>query len=139
MGYEICSSNRFRKYIHKGSCSGSGSQRAYAQRQSTFDGRHRRIRVAVEELGDTVIETGSKAVCTSTYNGIAYSFAKEMIKRFKALGINVPIVMGGRLNEPMDGSELPVDVSDKLAGMGINVDNDIDKTVGYLTGVLGIA
>ena len=62
-----------------------------------------------------------------------------MTKRFKDLGINVPIVMGGRLNEPMDGSELPVDVSDKLADMGINVDNDIDKTVGYLTGALGIA
>lgn len=61
-----------------------------------------------------------------------------MTKRFKDLGINVPIVMGGRLNEPMVGSELPVDVSDKLAEMGINVDNDIDKTVGYLTGALGI-
>lgn len=74
-----------------------------------------------------MIETGSKAVCISTYNGIAYSFAKEMTKRFKDL----PIVM--------DGSELPVDVSDKLAEMGINVDNDIDKTVGYLTGALDIA
>ena len=29
--------------------------------------------------------------------------------------------------------------SDKLAEMGINVDNDIDKTVGYLTGALDIA
>lgn len=86
-----------------------------------------------------MIATGSKAVCISTYNCIAYSFAKEMTKRFKDLGINVPIVMGGRLNEPMDGSELPVDVSDKLAEMGINVDNDIDKTVGYLTGALDIA
>lgn len=95
--------------------------------------------VAVEELGDTVIETGSRAVCISTYNGIAYSFAREMTKRFRDLGIEVPIVMGGRLNEPMDGSDLPVDVSDKLAEMGINVDNDIDKTVGYLTGALGIA
>ena len=54
-----------------------------------------------------MIETGSKAVCISTYNGIAYSFAKEMTKRFKDLGINV--------------------------------DNDIDKTVGYLTGALGLA
>ena len=55
------------------------------------------------------------------------------------MGFNVPIVMGGRLNEPMDGSELPVDVSDKLADMGINVDNDIGKTEGYLTGALDIA
>ena len=92
--------------------------------------------VAMEELGDMVIETESKAVLLSTYNGIAYSFAEEMVKRFKTLGIDLPIVMGGRLNEIMDGSDLPVNVADKLEAMGINVDNNIDKIVGYLVKAL---
>lgn len=92
--------------------------------------------VAVEELGDAVIETGSSAILVSTYNGIAYSFGKEMMKKFKEMNIDIPVIMGGRLNEPMDGSDLPVDVADKLAEMGINVDNDIDKIVPYLTAVL---
>jgi len=92
--------------------------------------------VAVEEIGDTVIETESKAVVMSTYNGIAYSFGTELLKKFNELGIELPIVIGGRLNEPMDGSDLPVDVTDKLEAMGINVDNDIDKIVGYLTETL---
>ena len=61
-----------------------------------------------------------------------------MVKTFRNLGIDVPIVMGGRLNEPMDGSDLPVDVADRLAAMGINVDNDIDKIVDYLVKVLGL-
>lgn len=72
----------------------------------------------------------------STYNGIAYSFGKEMTKEFQKMNIELPIVMGGRLNEPMEGSELPVDVADKLQTMGINVDNDIDKIVSYLVGAL---
>ncbi|QAT43280.1 cobalamin B12-binding domain-containing protein [Aminipila luticellarii] len=95
--------------------------------------------VAVEELADTIIETESKAVLISTYNGIAYSFASEMSRKFKELNINVPVVMGGRLNEPMDGSDLPVDVADKLEAMGINVDNDIDKIISYLVGVLKLS
>lgn len=44
--------------------------------------------------------------------------------------------MGGRLNEPIEGSDIPVDVSDKLAAMGINVDNNMDKIVGYFTSEL---
>lgn len=94
--------------------------------------------IAVDELADTVIETESKAVLISTYNGIAYSFGKTMTEKFKEMGISVPMVMGGRLNEPMDGSDLPVDVSKNLENMGINVDNDIDKTVDYLVRALDI-
>lgn len=71
--------------------------------------------VAIEELADTIIETGSEAVLISTYNGIAYSFAKGMMERFNELNIDIPIVMGGRLNEPMDGNDLPVDVAVKLS------------------------
>ncbi len=33
------------------------------------------------------------------------------------------------LNEPLDGSDVPIDCSDRLAKMGINVDNDVDTMV----------
>ena len=88
--------------------------------------------VAVEELGDTVIETGCRAVLMSTYNGIALTFAKNMMMKFDELGIHLPVIMGGRLNEPKEGGGLPVDVSAEIAALGINVDNDIDKIVDYL-------
>lgn len=95
--------------------------------------------IAIEELGDTVIETESQAVLVSTFNGIAYSFAVGMMKKFDELEIHVPVVMGGRLNERLEGDALPRDVSDRLAEMGINVDNDIDKIVDYLVSVLKLA
>ena len=52
--------------------------------------------------------------------------------------MQVPFIMGGRLNEPMDGNDVPVDVSEKLNALGINTDNDMQKIVDYLKDVLGI-
>lgn len=92
--------------------------------------------IAIEELMDTIVETGCDALCISTYNGIAYSFAKTMMEELEKRKIHLPIIMGGRLNEPIEGSDIPVDVSDKLAAMGINVDNNMDKIVGYFTSEL---
>ncbi|MGN0658417.1 MAG: cobalamin-dependent protein [Emergencia sp.] len=94
--------------------------------------------VAVSEIGDTVIETDSQAVLISTYNGIALSFAGELKKSLDALDISVPVIMGGRLNEIVEGSDKPVDVSDRLKEMNINVDNDIEKIVGYLVEALDL-
>ena len=92
--------------------------------------------ISIDELADTVIETEGKAVLVSTYNGIAYSFAKDMLAKFHKCGIKVPIIMGGRLNEPVDGNDLPVDVSDRLAKMGINVDNNVETMIDYIKNTL---
>ena len=94
--------------------------------------------VAPAQLIAPMLETESHILLVSTYNGIAYSFGKELVKKLDELDIHVPIVMGGRLNEPMEGSHLPVDVSDRLAEMKINVDNDIDKIVNYLVESLAV-
>ena len=92
--------------------------------------------VAAEEITDAIIETESKALLISTYNGIAYSFAQAVMKKLQEQEINIPIIMGGRLNEIMEGRDTPEDVSQQLQAMGINVDNDIEKIVDYLTGAL---
>lgn len=66
----------------------------------------------------------------STYNGMAYSFAKELKEILEKEGLDdIYVLMGGRLNEAMDGSDVPIDVTDKLIRMGINADNDIDTIV----------
>lgn len=86
--------------------------------------------VAISEISDTLIETGSKVLCMSTYNGMAYSFAKDLTDTLKKNGLeNTHVLMGGRLNEAMDGSDVPIDVTDKLKAMGVNADNDIDRIV----------
>ena len=86
--------------------------------------------VSVAEVVDTLIETGSKVALISTYNGIAYSFGRELLESLeKARLADIKVFMGGRLNEPIDGSDLPVDVSHKLKEMGINADNDVETMV----------
>ena len=94
--------------------------------------------VSIDEVADAVIETESKAIMISTFNGMAYSFGKAMTEKLAEIGIKIPFVMGGRLNEPMDGNDVPVDVSDRLAEMGINVDNDMQKIVDYLRTALSL-
>lgn len=86
--------------------------------------------VSVAEIADTVIETGSNVVLMSTYNGIAYSFGKNLVESLEEANLeDVNIIMGGRLNEPIDGNDLPIDVSYKLKEMGINTDNDVETIV----------
>lgn len=86
--------------------------------------------VSVAEIADTLIETGSTVVAMSTYNGIAYSFGKELLERLKEAKLEgIQVIMGGRLNEPIDGSDLPIDVTDILREMGINTDNNVETIV----------
>ncbi len=95
--------------------------------------------VSVSEVADAVIETESRAILISTFNGMAYSFGKAMTDKLAEINVKVPFIMGGRLNEPMDGNDVPVDVSDRLSAMGINVDNDMQKIVDYLKEALSIS
>ena len=86
--------------------------------------------VTAEEITDNVMETECRAVFISTFNGVALSFAKEVLSKLKEQGLdNVTLVLGGALNENMDGSMLALDVTDDLAAMGVNVENDMNKTV----------
>ena len=86
--------------------------------------------VAIDEIADAVVETGAKVVLMSTYNGMAYSFGRDLRKALDEAGLeDVRIMMGGRLNEPLDGSDVPVDVTERLRELGVNADNDIDQMV----------
>lgn len=86
--------------------------------------------VATAEVLDAVIETECKAVLISTYNGIAYSYGKELLEGMQKRNLNdVCVIMGGLLNEDLDGDELAEDVSDKLKSIGIFADNVAEDTV----------
>ena len=88
------------------------------------------VSVSIGEIADTLVETGSKVLCMSTYNGMAYSFAKDLMEELKRTGMeDTHVLMGGRLNEAMDGSDVPIDVTDKLTAMGVNADNSLDTIV----------
>jgi methylmalonyl-CoA mutase cobalamin-binding subunit len=97
---------------------------------------HEHGKMLVEEilrrLGVTVIDGGVStdvgvlaarlrehrpdAVAISTYNGIALRYYQAL----RAEGVDLPVLIGGRLNQIPEGSNssLPVDVGDELAGAG---------------------
>ena len=86
--------------------------------------------VGTAEVMDAIIETECKAVLISTYNGIAYSYGKELLEGMKKRGLeHVNVIMGGLLNEDLDGDELAEDVSVELKAMGVHADNRAEDIV----------
>lgn len=89
--------------------------------------------VATSDLVDTAIETESAVICVSTHNGLAYSYAKELSDKLDEKGLGkVFVVMGGLMNEALPGKDLPEDVSEMIAGLGFNVDNDAEKIISVI-------
>jgi len=81
------------------------------------------------EIAETVIETDSKFVAISTYNGIALTFGKRTLEEFAKFNLKVPVFMGGILNENMDDGSLPIDVTDKLQEIGIICSKKADEII----------
>ncbi|MFX1538832.1 MAG: cobalamin-dependent protein [Promethearchaeota archaeon] len=65
-------------------------------------------------------ETDADYIAISTYNGIALSYLQSLNHEMSQLGLNIPIFIGGKLNQIPDDSStsLPVDVTSELKTMG---------------------
>jgi len=86
-----------------------------------------------EDIVKAVIETDADAVVISTHNGVARSFGQHLMKELGNAGSrDVAVFMGGVLNEDVEGSEVPVDVSADLNANGIGTPGTIDRLVGAL-------
>jgi len=86
-----------------------------------------------EDIVKAVIETDADAVVITTHNGVARSFGQRLIAE---LGVaeagEVPVFMGGVLNEDVDGSEIPIDVRADLNATGIETPGTIDRLIDAL-------
>jgi methylmalonyl-CoA mutase cobalamin-binding domain/chain len=91
--------------------------------------------VTPDELIETIIETEAKAIFISTYNGIALTYATEVVEKIKESGLDASLVIGGQLNENMDGGSLAEDVTDQIKALGVNADNNMDLTVDIIEGI----
>jgi methylmalonyl-CoA mutase cobalamin-binding domain/chain len=86
-----------------------------------------------EDIVKAVIETDADAVVISTHNGVARSFGQRLMGELESAGARqVAVFMGGVLNEDVDGSEVPVDVSADLNANGIGTPGTIDRLVDAL-------
>ena len=73
-------------------------------------------------------QQSADVIALSTYNGVALRYSKALLQKLKEVGLDLPVLIGGRLNEIPEGSNtsLPVDVSDKLADIGLIVCTDLE-------------
>lgn len=85
--------------------------------------------VTPDEITETLIETEAKVVIVSTYNGIALSYAKEVVEKMKKSGSDAQLVMGGLINENLNGGSLAEDVTELVKNLGVNCDNDMNSIV----------
>ena len=71
---------------------------------------------------------GTDAIFLSTYNGVALSFLKSLKAELETRGLDVPVFVGGKLNEvpSTSNTSLPVDVGDELAAEGAFVCRSVE-------------
>lgn len=86
-----------------------------------------------EDIVKAVIETDADAVVITTHNGVARSFGQLLISELRRAGVGeVPVFMGGVLNEDVAGSDIPIDVRGDLNQTGIETPGTIDRLVDAL-------
>ena len=71
------------------------------------------------------------AIALTTYNGVALSYYQSLKQTLADHGFNIPVLIGGRLNQVPQGSNtsLPVDVTKELAAAGAVVCLEVEDAV----------
>lgn len=83
-----------------------------------------------EDIVKVALETNAEAVVVTTHNGVARSFATKLREELERAGMgDTHVYMGGVLNEDIDGSEIPVDVREDLARIGVHTPSDIEGLI----------
>lgn len=73
-----------------------------------------------QDLAQMAAEFLPDAITISTYNGVALSYLDQLAQGLRAADLDIPILMGGRLNQIAEGSNssLPRDVGPDLSARG---------------------
>lgn len=67
-----------------------------------------------------ILKSGSlDALLLSTHNGMALEYAQQLRSAMESEQLNLPVIMGGVLNQKVAGQALPVAVLDELKSLGI--------------------
>jgi methylmalonyl-CoA mutase cobalamin-binding subunit len=86
-----------------------------------------------EDIVRAALASGAEAMVISTHNGVARTFAQRLMEQMRASAAGeVPVFMGGVLNEDIRGSEIPIDVTADLNATGIRTPGTIDRLIGGL-------
>jgi len=71
-----------------------------------------------DQIATAAKSYGVEAILISTHNGMALEYGKRLKAELNRQKINVSVIMGGVLNQKVDGVALPVDVTTNLKELG---------------------
>ncbi len=81
------------------------------------------INLGAEQTPDQIINSlqlhSLDALLLSTHNGMALEYAKQLRSAMASAEMTLPVIMGGVLNQKVEGQALPVPVVDELKSLGI--------------------
>lgn len=92
--------------------------------------------VSPGEVAEMTLETDSKVILVSTYNGIAKTFASALLKEMEKLDLKAEIFMGGLLNENEEGGNIPKDVTNDLRELGIHCIENAEELPAEIRNIL---
>ncbi len=75
---------------------------------------------APDQIGKRLRENSVDAVLLSTHNGMALEYAQQLKFEMEGRQIELPVLMGGVLNQKVEGEALPVSVVEELKQLGFN-------------------
>ena len=78
-----------------------------------------------DELAELALQENATAVLISTHNGMALSFAQKLLAELSLRDISPQVIIGGRLNQEVEGYDMPVDVTEELTALGIDICLDL--------------
>ena len=73
-----------------------------------------------EDLLDWLRQNSVDALLLSTHNGMALEYARQLQQLLQAESIELPVIMGGVLNQKVDDQALPVAVIDEIKALGMH-------------------
>jgi methylmalonyl-CoA mutase cobalamin-binding subunit len=78
-----------------------------------------------DEVAEIAQNEEATVLLISTHNGMALSYAEKLMVELKARNLSPQVIIGGRLNQDVKGEDMPVDVTEELKKLGIDVCNDL--------------
>jgi methylmalonyl-CoA mutase cobalamin-binding subunit len=89
------------------------------------------INLGAEKDPDEIISRAKienvDAIFVSTHNGNALQYAQCLKAELDKANLNIPVLMGGRLNQKIENEPLPVDVSKDLKALGFLPCSQLDQ------------
>jgi len=76
--------------------------------------------ISPDQIARAAESSGAEAVLISTHNGMALEYAQRLKAELARHDLEVPIAMGGILNQKVEDAALPVDVTTNLKQLGIH-------------------